>query len=120
MAEEEELIITCPHCLSRLGFDDTGTPFTLEPPALEPGEQVGVGGIRTIEADPRWLQTRYLFGQGKQTPTLSDEQINALLKPEGAPAIEIDQDTQDKITAAVLQDLKDRGILNPTTDPTEQ
>jgi hypothetical protein len=123
VAEDEDIILTCPCCLSTLKVDDAGE---LELVAqLSEAERRGVRGIVVEEATPNWQLQNYHFNSQREKVKYRPEQLGTLpcipeaieevarnesLTYDAAPVSEQELTDAAAVLTANTNDLKSRNL----------
>lgn len=114
MAEDEDIILTCPCCLSTLKVDDAGE---LELVAqLSEAERRGVRGIVVEEATPNWQLQNYHFNSQREKVKYRPEQLGTLpcipeaIEQDAAPVSEQELTDAAAVLTANTNDLKSRNL----------
>jgi len=61
---EDEIRVPCPHCNSILTVDDAGDLVMADDQPVEREGDIGLGGLRVVDADPGWKERSYYSNSG--------------------------------------------------------
>jgi hypothetical protein len=108
MMIDDDLQLTCPHCLSKLGIDDAGDLTLLDAAPDADNERRGLGGMKVIEASPEWSRHAALTNMQLE-PKKSVQEGAAPILGQPKPPVAL---PDPAVITANNNDIKERG-LNP-------
>jgi hypothetical protein len=106
MMIDDDLQLTCPHCLSKLGIDDAGDLTLLDAAPDADNERRGLGGMKVIEASPDWSKHAALSNMQLEPKNQTEVGAAPIL---GQPKQPISL-PDPAVDAANSNDLKERGL----------